>query len=1135
MKNISLAVNRLVSAWQLVTKRSLAHWRLVSYVLVGVLLASAMLSGTVIYFDALRELALKNTLAKHTTSELDIVVKVRQVTTSNEEYAKAAAFVNGEIDTRVGWMLRDRIRAGKSATFFLTTPGNEDEAGKDNARTYFAFLPRLQEPTVALYDGRPPRAQRLNPQDQPPELEAIVSLEAARLFDVGVGDRLVAVPSWNDAVPYVTVVISGIFQRNAIDDDELWYLEQNVLQVATGATFRTIPFYVSENAYMEVLGPSLLKMESTYVWLLKTDVGRVNARNTAPTVANMDVMNRTLGSALPNYSQTSALDNALREYDQRLFFSKLPMFVVLIVIAVVILYYVGTMSSLVIENQRGEVAVLRSRGADSAQTIAVFVLEGATIAIIAILTAPLLAAVAISILGYTPAFSDLTGGARLTVAISGGAYMMSALGGALSFFALIIPAVQASRVGVVQQRQQSARPARLPAFQRYYADVLLLLISIFLFRQLTEQGSVVATNHLGESTVDQLLLAVPGLTLVASAMVLLRLFPLAMSLVSRLLSGWLPAGPVMSVWQMARDPTHYARLSLLLILTAGLGIFAASFEATLDRSTKERILYSTGSDIRVESVQPVFDTSPSATPDSSQVAAREPSVAEAYQQVPGVERASAVLRVPGRDLTRPSGGSFVMLAVEGESFGDIAWFREDFADKPMDSLLKSVEVADLPQALGLELPLDASAVGVRIRADRLQPTVKVTARLRNAQDQYANYPLGTLDTTEWMVLETGLDTGTLLSFLQGLPLTLVSLHVEETGIGRSLQPGSVLLDDVRVTTKTGETRFIEQFDDAAGWSVLRTTPEAIPDRLRASDEIFDGESGSVLFSWAVGSPMTPRGIFYGPEPSPLPVLASKAFVEDTGHPRGEEFEISVARARILVRLVDIVDLFPTMTALAQSYLVADLAALNRYAEIGGADRDLGLVELWISATANAPQREGLAERLENIEGYKSTSILDRAERMADVDAKVDPLVKAGWRALLFIAFTAVLILSCLGFLVHAYVSFRNRQLHFALLRTVGFSTRQLVTMVWLEQTLVIAVGMALGTWMGGRLGATIMPFLGHDDWGGQVIPPFAMQVNWAPLLTTYAAILFVFAVISLGLIWLIQRISLQRILRLGEV
>ena len=163
----------------------------------------------------------------------------------------------------------------------------------------------------------------------------------------------------------------------------------------------------------------------------------------------------------------------------------------------------------------------------------------------------------------------------------------------------------------------------------------------------------------------------------------------------------------------------------------------------------------------------------------------------------------------------------------------------------------------------------------------------------------------------------------------------------------------------------------------------------------------------------------------------------------------------------------------------------------------------------------------------------ATVVIDRQFDLSQ--AQIDPLVLAGWRALLLIAFGSILILSSLGFLVHAYVSFRNRELQFALMRTIGFNTRQLVELMWLEQALVIAVGMALGTWMGGRLGATIMPFLGHTDKGSQVIPPFVIEVSWTNLLVTYAAMLVIFTLIILGVIWFIRRMSLSRVLRIGEI
>ena len=1127
---------KLITTWQLVAKRSLANWRLLSSVVLGVLMASTIMAGTVIYFDTLRELALKKTLANHTASELNILVQGQMRPTSTGEYEKVSAVVNRQVDAYVDWMLTDRIRALRSPTFYLTTPGNEEAAGKDDARSFFAFLDGLEKHTTLLPGGRLPQQGRLSPPGEPLELEAIVPIEAAELFGVGVGDRLVAVPHWQSATPHANVVISGVVERNDPGDD-IWNLEQRVLRTATGSAFRTIPFYVSERVFVEMLGPAFPEIETTYAWLLETDSGRVNAGNSELALASLQAMNRTLASNLASYQQVTDLDDGLKEYDRRLFFNRLPMFVVLILMAMVVLYYVATLSSLVAEERRGEVALLRSRGADSAQILAVFLLEGATITIIAVLAGPLIASGAISILSFTPAFSDLAGVSGLTASISGGAYLMSALGGVASFLALMIPAVQASRIEVTLHLQQSARPPSQPLFHRYYIDVFLLLISIFLFRQLTEQGSVVATTLFGQPAVDQLLLALPGLVLIASAMVLLRLFPLVLNLVSRIMSTRLSVGLTLGIWQMARNPTHYARLSLLLILAAGLGIFAASFGATLERSFEERVLYSTGSAVRVDGVRPDIGTAEwlrlrrshatnlsRSRPRQDQT--RIPGLIEVYEQVPGVEQASPVLRTTGHDLTKFFGERFVVLAVEGESFSDVAWFRDDFADRPMSGLLESLAPGGPSE--GLELPYGALAIGIRIKPDRPHPSVRVTGRIMNAQNQYFTYDLGVLDSEDWAVLETSLGFGALQSLELSRPLTLVSLRFHESEGRRRLEAGSVLIDDLRVVTEFGETQIVEQFDDVGGWSVLNATPDAVLDTLHSG-----GDSASALFSWSEGNPLEARGMVHGPTPSSIPVLASEPFVKETGHSVGEEIPAYAGGYYVPFRLVDTIDLFPTMTNPDQSFLVADLTALSRQANLGAIHDAPNPNEVWISTTTSGPERDRLIQSLDTMAGYSSTSIHDRAQRLAESNA--DPLVEAGWRALLFIAFSAVLILSCLGFLVHGYVSFRNRQLQFALLKVVGLSRTQLLTTVLVEQALVIAAGMALGTWMGGRLGATIMPFLGHDDWGDKVLPPFAMQVNWGPLLITYGAMVFAFALITIGLMWLVRRTSLQRLLRLGEI
>ena len=1103
------AAAQLVVVWQLVIRRSLSNWRLLSSVVIGVLLASSLMAGTVIYFDALRETALKSTLAQASPTDLDIVLQSTRGPTTQDEYLRLNDAAVEEINARVAWMLKGSVRAGRSPTMFLAQPGMEDSAGSDNARTYFVFIDGLGDNVEVAQWGRLPTDSALHEPGGPPAVEAVVPREAAELFGVGVGDSLVAVPTWTDDAPFVNVDISGVFDR-AGPGSELWYLD-SVMGTAAGDEFRTIPFYVTESAFLNVVGPPLLKMDSTYYYLLDVDEGRLNARNAPIAASNLLNLGAHLDTTLNEYLQATTLDDVIRRYDRRLFFSKLPMYMVLALIGVVVLYYVATLSSLVVETRRNEVVLLRSRGGSSPQVLVVFVLEGLTIAVLATVAAPLVAAAAISLMGLTPAFSDLTGGGLLDVRLSSPSFMLGAVGGVLGLVALVLPAFQVSRTGVIRHRQEAARPTALPAFQRYYVDVLLLIVSIYLFRQLTEQGSVVATDLLGEPAVSELLLALPGLTLIAAAVVLLRIFPIAMNLTGRLLSGSIPAGLVMGIWQMARSPTHYARLSLLLILAAGLGMFASSFGATLERSFLERVLHSTGADVKVEGVQGRDFTDEGAAALSTE-----------YAGVPGVEAATAVLRKGGQELSRLTGIPYEMFGIDPTAFGDVAFFRDDYADGQIEALLPKL---DHSPPDGLELPAGAETLTVRVKPDRPYPGVRVTAQVLNARGAFRTLSLGRLSSGEWEDLTADVPEG-----LGQAPVSLVSLRIHETDPFLDLQAGSLLVDEISVSTSKGAAT-LESFDDV-DWTPLLGTDGAISDAVGPAGEVLAGETGSAIFTWSEGAPQTIRGIFKGAGRVPIPALASRLFVQDTGHVEGDEFEVLVAGHRVPILLAGVVDLFPTVTARDDRYLVTDIDALIGYANMAALGDALIPNQVWMVSSTSGAERGRLVEDL-RILGGPATVVYDRERRLEET--RVDPLVNAGWRSLLFLSFAAVLILSCIGFLVHAYVSYRSRLVQFALMRTVGVSVSQLITMVWVEQAMVVAVGMGLGTWMGARLGAVIMPFLGHDDWGDRVVPPFTTEVDWTALLATYGLMFAVFAVITLGLVWLIRRISVHSVLRLGDV
>ena len=94
--------------------------------------------------------------------------------------------------------------------------------------------------------------------------------------------------------------------------------------------------------------------------------------------------------------------------------------------------------------------------------------------------------------------------------------------------------------------------------------------------------------------------------------------------------------------------------------------------------------------------------------------------------------------------------------------------------------------------------------------------------------------------------------------------------------------------------------------------------------------------------------------------------------------------------------------------------------------------------------------------------------------------------------------------------------------------------RQLLSLVVLEQVLVLGVALGIGIFMGTRLGGTMLPFLSNSGEGVRVVPPILVEIDWVSVGITFsmlgAVILLVVAVILVS----VYRMSIQSVLRLGE-
>jgi ABC-type antimicrobial peptide transport system permease subunit len=235
-----------------------------------------------------------------------------------------------------------------------------------------------------------------------------------------------------------------------------------------------------------------------------------------------------------------------------------------------------------------------------------------------------------------------------------------------------------------------------------------------------------------------------------------------------------------------------------------------------------------------------------------------------------------------------------------------------------------------------------------------------------------------------------------------------------------------------------------------------------------------------------------------------------------------------------LEIVDVIDFIPTVDPDADPFIVADLdavlSAINRFGPFG---ETVQFDELWISTTSdNTTRIAGSVAAQINLLPYSYTSVVDRDSVLSVIES--DPLVRAGWLVLLALAYATVLLVSGIGFLVHSLVSFDARKGEFALLRTIGLSMRQLLSLVVLEQALVLGVAIGIGTFMGTRLGGTILPFLSKSGEGVRVVPPILVVIDWPSLGITFALLGIVILLVVAVILISVYRMSIESVLRLGE-
>ena len=1163
---------------RLILKRYLHRWKFLSVVFAGMLLSSTTMSGSIMYFDSLRDIALDFELSKISSEKLDVNVSSSEKPLMGEKYIILKDDIEGTLINSLNKYSNQNFYGTKTSTFLpiewgktgeemekgatsrLTSLCNSSQQISENSvvdickRYYFSFFEDADKEELINFE------KTISNIDEN-SIGIYVSKDIANLFKISAGEKLEIEAYWDEPNPIVNVTVLGFFSLSENESFNNFY-SNNFMQEDSSFIFAN--FIIKDINELSKLGNKFVSMDSDLFWMIDIEEEKINSTEVSKINSIIVDSPPLLSSKYDNFSFKTGMVESLEMFDSNLSTAAIPMKTILILISVVIIFFVFSLVSLIVEDQKEEITFLSSRGASLRQIYIIFNLEFLVMAIIVAILGPYVAFFTIKASSFLPWLSEMLNDSNVYVGITSTSFLFSGLGGLVSLSAVVIPTFfflrSKLKISSVDEREE-------PNFiQKYYLDMWFLLLALLLMWQISQSQSVFVQNLIGESIIANIILLMPSFILLGAGIVLLRIFPLLIRGLSILLSlkyisNFIPSWIVLSLWHIGRSSNTYSRMSLLIILAAALGMFTSSFKATLDRSIEDTVSYRVGSEFRIDGLQIPWNG------DSKNINSLQfnDNVIQAHRSS---ERVKASVLGP----------SFTLLSIDSSKLSDDSIFwRDDFTES-LDSISSKINSSEYEP---VKLHEEADLLGIQLRLilepSRVSnyhgaggsPHLIIAAKLSDANSRFytayfnatdcalemmANIEFFRSNDDYWCdvitpvkpeLLNPYIRTGRWFGitkkddprnapFIPEYPVSLHSIFI--TSPSKALEPGAIdfhKISSIKGTVEMGipkpeKTLSEYYFNDE--WDVLNTSSQSLSDNL-----IFTKDTKEFLrFQWTDGDTRQLRGFSKYDSDKPIEVIVSDSFLENIDAKIGDVVTVTIMASEFSIKIIDTVNYFPTLYPDTEPFVIAELTDVINGANIRKKQGDNQANEIWVINQENSTDKNLI---LNNVVGELKNNEIPYGSIFSNEKSlegqKIDPLVFAGWQTLLLISFGAVTLVSVVGFLIHSRVSFKKRNLEFATLKSIGISRIQIIILIAIEQILVIGLALALGIILGSRLSSTVMPYLISPESSNSLVPPMINSVEWFDFSIVFGSVGLLFFVIIIYTILSVFKISINDTMRIN--
>ncbi|MCR5283284.1 MAG: FtsX-like permease family protein [Lachnospiraceae bacterium] len=278
-------------------------------------------------------------------------------------------------------------------------------------------------------------------------------------------------------------------------------------------------------------------------------------------------------------------------------------YVIVLPLMVLIITFIGLISFRIIESETRELQTLRDRGLSKLRLIQTYFLSAFFLSQISVPIGIVLGFFFGRAVAGVADFMGFT--APGTISVSEYVFNPSMVVAAeiAAFLAILINLVPV--LLFFRKKKDQRRISIVPFWERYFLDVVLLAVSVYLLFNYNKQLTVLSDSVMKGDGIDPVIFINATLFLFACGLLMLRLIFYLITIVYKIGRKHFSPATFAGLLQIIRTRKSSGVISVFMVVTVAMSLFHANMARTINSNIEARLQYEAGTDLRITEKWPI--------------------------------------------------------------------------------------------------------------------------------------------------------------------------------------------------------------------------------------------------------------------------------------------------------------------------------------------------------------------------------------------------------------------------------------------------------------------------------------------------------------------------------------------------